>query len=236
MWRFKGGGGKSKLLSVTRHAPPPWLISCPSGSMVGRSVADVRVVGSNPARGIFFVFRSLFPFALSLAVNWTSANAGFAQCRASACVSLSPVALPPWGGNVHERSTRRVHRKKGVRYRIDLWVSSGIQFAWARLKLARRAPSRLRCCTLPSLYAREHRITTRSQWFSCRTVSLYSLILQFAGVRLSFWEECPKWLTFKRKKQLKKWSSSWSSKIFEVQLGKQRVHLSFFFWGGREGI
>ena len=38
----------------------------------------------------------------------------------SAGVSLSPDALPPRDGNVHERPTRRAQRKKGMRSRIDL--------------------------------------------------------------------------------------------------------------------
>ena len=123
-------------------------------------------------------------------MNWTSANAGFAQCRASARVSLSPVTFPPWGGNVHERPTRRVHRKKGVRYRIDLLgiqgkfslyepVSNGLDV----LQVDFDAAPFLRC-TLVSTELRQ-----KSQWFSCRTVSLYSLILQFAGVRLSLLRE-----------------------------------------------
>ena len=164
-WRerdvLRGEGGKSKILSVTRHAPPPWFISCRSGS-IGRTFSyRCEGRGFEPRPRHFFSFSFFVSFALSLAVNWTSANAGFAQCRASARVSLSPVALPPWGGNVHERPTRRVHRKKGWGTESIYGYPGEIQFAWARLKWARRAPSRLRCCALPSLYAREHRITTK---------------------------------------------------------------------------
>ena len=78
---------QNRAASLIVHQPQ-WL-----NSTVGHLVEIRRVAGANPVRPIGFFFFVLC-FFRSLAVNWTSANAGFAQCRASALASLSPVALP----------------------------------------------------------------------------------------------------------------------------------------------
>ena len=112
------------------------IIELRRSSSISRSGSTVRSCGSDPkgcgfeprpARSFFFFFLFFVSFALWLWIERLRTLVLHSD-RYQPCVSLSPLRYRremETYMKVHERPTWCAHRKNGVRYRIDLWVSRG---------------------------------------------------------------------------------------------------------------